>query len=71
MLDHAPLTITIPIVEESVNSTKRSIIKNSKEEAFFIKDVTISIRNLSMSNLSDVNSLDRVVNEFTNTVNNT
>jgi len=66
--DHAPLTITIPIVEESVNSTKHSIIKDSEEEASFIKNVTISIRNLNMSNLSDITSLDRVVNNFANIV---
>jgi len=66
--DHAPLTITIPIVEESVNLTKNSIIKDSEEEASFIKDVTTSIRNLNMSNLSDITSLDRVVSDFTNTI---
>jgi len=68
MSDHAPLTITIPIVEESINSTKYSIIKDSKEEASFIKDVTTSIRNLNMSNLSDITSLNRAVNDFTNVV---
>jgi len=66
--DHAPLTITIPIVKKSVNSTKYSIIKDSKEEAFFIKNVTISIRNLNISNLSDTTSLDRAVNNFVNAV---
>jgi len=67
-LDHAPLTTTIPIVEENINSTKHSIIKDSNEEASFIKDVITSIRNINMSNLSDVSSLDRAVNEFTNVV---
>jgi len=66
--DHAPLTITIPIVKKSVNSTKYSIIKDSKEEAFFIKNVTTSIRNLNISNLSDTTSLDRAVNNFVNAV---
>ena len=71
MLDHAPLTITINIVEESVNPTKCSIIKNSKEETAFIKDITIFIKNLNTSNLSDITSLDNVVNEFTNKVKST
>jgi len=39
--DHVSLTIAIPIVEESINSTKHSIIKGSKEKAFFIKNITI------------------------------
>jgi len=67
-LDHAPLTITIPIVKESVNSTKCLIIKDSEEEASFIKDVTTFIRNLNMSNLSDITSLDRAVNNFADVV---
>ena len=69
--DHAPLTITILIIEESVNSTKHLIIKDSKEEVAFIKDVTISIKNLNTSNLSDITSLDNVVDEFTNKVKST
>jgi len=67
-LDHAPLTITIPIVKESVNSTKCLIIKDSEEEASFIKNITTFIRNLNMSNLSDITSLDRAVNNFADVV---
>ena len=67
---HASLTITIPIVEESVNSTKHSIIKDSDKETAFINDITLSIRNLNMSNLSDIVSLNNIVNDFTNKVNN-
>jgi len=68
MLDHVPLTISIPIVEESITSTKHSIIKDSEEELSFIKDVITSIRNLNMSNLLSVSSLDNAVNEFANAV---
>jgi len=71
MSDHTPLTIPISIVEEDINSTKHSIIKDSKEEVAFIKDVTISIRNLHTSNLSDITSLDNIVNKFTNMVKST
>jgi len=71
MSNHTPLTIIITIVEESVNSTKHSIIKDSKEEVAFIKDITISIRNLNTSNLSDITSLDNIVNEFANKVKST
>jgi len=69
-LDHAPFTITIPIVKKSVNSTKCLIIKDIEKEASFIKDVTTFIRNLNMSNLSDITSLDRAVNNFANVVKN-
>jgi len=53
--DHAPLTISISIVEEFVNSSKQSIIKNSKKEAAFIKDITNSLKELDTSNLLDSN----------------
>ena len=66
--DYASLTITIPIVEESVISSKHSIIKNSKEEVTFIKDATISIKNLNTSNLSDSNRLEFVVNKLASKV---
>ena len=71
MSDHVPLTITITIIEESINLTKCSIIKDSKEEVVFIKDITISIRNLNISNLSNISSLDNIVNEFANKVKST
>ena len=71
MSDNTLLTIPIPIVEEDINSTKHSIIKDSEEKVAFIKDVTISIRNLHISNLSDITSLDNIVNEFANMVKST
>jgi len=66
--DHASLTITIPISEEHINSRKRSIIKDSKEEMSFIKDLISSIRNLHTSNLLDEDGLERVVIEFAKVV---
>ena len=69
-MDHAPLTITIPIIEESINSTKCSIIKNSNKEVVFINDITLSFRNLNISNLFDIASLDNVINDFANKINN-
>ena len=66
--DYVPLTITIPIIEKSINSAKHSIIKDSKEEVAFIKNITISIRNLNTSNLSNITSLDNIINEFVNKI---
>ena len=68
MSNHAPLTIIIPISEEHIESSKRSIIKDNKEEMSFIKDLISSIKNLHTSNLLDKNSLERVVNKFTKAV---
>jgi len=68
MSNHTPLTISIPIVEEFVNSSKQSIVKNSKEEAAFIKYVTNSLKELYISNLLDSNWLENIVNSFANSV---
>ena len=62
--DHTPITVSIPIVEENINSYKFSIAKNSEEETSFIKDVLFIIKNLDVSNLSDINKLEDVVNTF-------
>ena len=68
--DHTSLTIVILIVKEYINSRKCSIIKDSKEELIFIKDLTTSIRNINTSNISDGASLNRAVNKFANIVEN-
>ena len=49
--DHAPLTITIPIKEEYVMTSKFSLSKNSKEEEVFIKEVTCIFKSLNTTNL--------------------
>ena len=68
MSNHTPLTISILIVEEFANSSKWSIVKNSEEEAAFIKDVTNSLKELDISNLLDSNWLENTVNFFANSV---
>ena len=60
--DHAPLTVTIPFVEENINSSKLSIPKNSEEETTFVKEITIIIKNLDISNLLNCDKLEDVVN---------
>ena len=60
--DYAPLTITIPIGEEQVMTSKFSLSKNSKEEEVFIKKVTCAFKSLDTTNLLDQESLEQVVN---------
>jgi len=60
--DYALLTVTIPFAEENVNSSRLSILKNSEEETAFVKEITIIIKNLDTSSLSDYNKLEDVVN---------
>jgi len=62
------LTIAIPTIKENINSVKRSIIKGSKEEKSFIKEVITSFRSLNMSNLLDIFSLEKIVGDFTDII---
>ena len=62
ILDHTPLTVSIPIAEENINSFKLSISKNSKEEIMFVNEVMTIIKNLNTSNLIDCNKLEDIVN---------
>jgi len=66
--NHTPLTITILTIEENINSVKRSIVKGSKEEKSFIKEVIASFRSLNMSNMSDIPSLEKIVGNFADIV---
>ena len=66
--DHAPLTVTIPIVEEYVHNKKYSIIKGSVEEKSFIKDLIKNIRTINTSNLTNIDSLENIVNSFTKAI---
>ena len=66
--NHMPLTITIPIVEKHINTSKWSIAKDSEEEATFIKGLTSSFRNINTSFILDITSLEWTVNAFTKAV---
>jgi len=62
--DHAPLIIMIPIAEEFIASSKLSILKESEEEAAFVKEVSVIIRNLNTSNLMGNVKRENLVNLF-------
>jgi len=50
--------VSIIIVEERFDSFKFSIVKNSDEEACFIKDVFYTIKSISITDLSDSYKLE-------------
>ena len=60
--NHAPLTISISIEEEFVQTAKLLLPKKSDEEEAFIKEVFSIIKSLDTSNLSNQESLKQVVN---------
>jgi len=61
--------MTIPIIEEHINMRKRTIIKNNNEEIIFIKELTAALRNINMSDISDISSLNSAINAFASSVN--
>ena len=67
-LDHTSLTVTIPIVEQHIHNKKYSIIKDSMKEKYFIKDLIKNIKTIDTSNLTDINSLENIINSFTNAI---
>jgi len=60
--DHAPLTVTISIEEEFVQTAKLSLLKKSDEEEAFIKEVSSIIKSLDTLNLLSQESLEQVIN---------
>jgi len=54
--------VSIPIAEENIVISKFSIVKNSKEEENFIKDVSYVIKNINVPDLSDSNKLEATTN---------
>jgi len=67
-LYHAPLSVFIPIVEESVYLSKLLISKNSEEETTFVKEVMNIIKNLKTSNLMSSGEIEDIVNFFASSV---
>ena len=56
--------MSIPIAEENIVTSKFSIVKNSKEEENFIKDISYVIKNINISDLSDSNKLEDTTNSL-------
>jgi len=57
--------ITIPIIEEYIQTKKWIIVKNSEEERIFVKELIEAIKDIDTNNLSNVDHLDKVVLDFT------
>jgi len=64
MSDHAPLSITITIVDEVINTSKLLIQQKSEQESTFIKEVISSFKDLDTSNIANKECLEYTVNNL-------
>ena len=67
--DHAPLSITISIVNEIINTLKPLIQQNSEQETAFVEEVILIFKNLNTSSLTDRNNLENTVNYLESLIN--
>ena len=63
--------MSISIAKENIVSSKFSIVKNSKEEASFIKDISYAIKNINTADLSDIYLLEGITNTLVSKIENT
>jgi len=69
-LNHnTPLSITIPIVDEIVNTSKLLIQQNSEQKIAFVEEVILIFKNLDTSNFTDKNNLENMVNYLESLIN--
>jgi len=67
--DHTPLSITVPIVDETINTSKLLIQQNSKQETAFIEEVISVFKNLNTLNISNKECLENMVNNLNSLIN--
>ena len=62
--NHAPLSINIPINEEVVCTLKLLIPQRSEQETAFVEEVISNFKNLNVSNITDMEKLEHIVNQL-------
>jgi len=63
-LNHAPLSIEIPIIEEFIQSSKLMIHSKSDQETAFVEEVILSFKSLDTSVIDDSDKLESIVNQL-------
>jgi len=62
--DHAPLSVSIIIKEETIQDKKQAIVKNNKEEKEFINKLRNRIGCINTKNIHNCKMLERAMQEF-------
>jgi len=68
-LNHVPLIINIPIINKFINTSKLLIVSNSEQEMAFVKDLITIFKNVEMSNITNKDNLEDIVNRIETSIN--
>ena len=63
-LDHAPLSIKIPIIDEVIQFSKLTIHPKSDQEVAFVGEVISNFKSLDTSVINDSNNLESIINQL-------
>ena len=63
--DHTPLTVNISIFEKHIQTRKQMLVKNSKEEEYFLNKLIEAIKKINTENIQSKEVLELVVQLFT------
>ena len=63
-LDHAPLSIKIPIIEEVIQSLKFTIYLKSNQETAFVEEVTLNFKKLDTLAINNSDKLENIINQL-------
>jgi len=64
--NHAPLTVNISIFKENFQTRKQMLVKNSKEEEYFLNELIKAIKKINSNNIQSKEALELVIQSFTN-----
>ena len=67
-MDHASLTIDISIFKEHIQTRKRMLVKNNKEEESFVNKLIEAIKRLNIENIQSKEVLEQIVHLFTSDI---